>query len=122
MAWIHFAQAPRFMQLIPGIIPLDQAQIDHAHGVLRAFGPPGIAVAALRYDELPEAERTLVGRYVTELVLRMKVSGAPEDALVDVLLVAVRFDRSSTDAWNRQVFATVLVPAPLPADRLHLFP
>ena len=99
------------MQLIPGVRQLDQAQIDYAHGVLRAFGPAGSVIAALQYDQIAEAERALVARYVADLTSRMKASGAPEDPLVDVLLVAVQFDRSSTDAWNEGAFSAVLVPA-----------
>jgi len=99
------------MQLMPGAAALGQVQVDYAQSVLENLGPPGRIVAALQYDDVPEDGYDLVAGYVDDLVHRMKASGQSEEALADVLLVAVRFDRTSSDAWNEGVFRTLLLPA-----------
>lgn len=99
------------MQLIPGITPIDAAHVDYAQGILRGIGPAGELVNRLPYDALGASERAAAGRYANDLVVRMKALGGPEEAFADVLMVAVRYDRASSNAWNDGALHAALVPA-----------
>jgi hypothetical protein len=99
------------MRLMPGFYSPPQEWIDYAQGILHSLGPAGRILATLPFDALADGERAMAPRYVNDLVRQMKLSGEPEEALADVLLIALRFNGWSSDAWSRNVFEAALLPA-----------